>query len=228
MEQLQEVGAQVSKTLTEKLRLVFNSFGETLRVFFSKKGVVPALFFMLLFRFPEAQLGIISKPFMLDSMENGGLAMTKTVIGMTSGIGLFSLLLGGIVASWLISKYGIRKCWWSMIAAISLPDAVYIYMAMAQPTNFLVINSCVALEQFGYGLGFTAYTLFLVHFSKGERSTSVFSICTGLQALGMILPGMIAGYLADSWGYATFFWWVMLCCLVTVVVSALVRPKERE
>lgn len=226
MEQLQEVGAQVSKTLTEKLRLVFNSFGETLRVFFSKKGVVPALFFMLLFRFPEAQLGIISKPFMLDSMENGGLAMTKTVIGMTSGIGLFSLLLGGIVASWLISKYGIRKCWWSMIAAISLPDAVYIYMAMAQPTNFLVINSCVALEQFGYGLGFTAYTLFLVHFSKGDRSTSVFSICTGLQALGMILPGMIAGYLADSWGYATFFWWVMLCCLVTVVVSALVRPKE--
>jgi PAT family beta-lactamase induction signal transducer AmpG len=226
MEQLQEVGAQVSKTLTEKLRLVFDSFGETLRVFFSKKGVVPALFFMLLFRFPEAQLGIISKPFMLDSMENGGLAMTKTVIGMTSGIGLFSLLLGGIVASWLISKYGIRKCWWSMIAAISLPDAVYIYMAMAQPTNFLVINSCVALEQFGYGLGFTAYTLFLVHFSKGERSTSVFSICTGLQALGMILPGMIAGYLADSWGYATFFWWVMLCCLVTVVVSALVRPKE--
>ncbi|MBO5965337.1 MAG: MFS transporter, partial [Bacteroidaceae bacterium] len=78
----------------------------------------------------------------------------------------------------------------------------------------------------GYGLGFTAYTLFLVHFSQGERSTSVFSICTGLQALGMILPGMIAGYLADSWGYATFFWWVMLCCLVTVVVSALVRPKE--
>ena len=218
--------AQVSQTLSEKLKLVFNSFGDTLRVFFSKKGVIPALFFMLFFRFPEAQLGIISKPFMLDSMENGGLAMTKTVIGMTSGISLFSLLLGGIVASWLISKYGIRKCWWSMIAAISLPDAVYIYMAMTQPTNFWVINSCVAVEQFGYGLGFTAYTLFLVHFSKGERSTSVFSICTGLQALGMILPGMIAGYLADLWGYATFFWWVMLCCLVTVVVSALVRPKE--
>jgi PAT family beta-lactamase induction signal transducer AmpG len=110
-----------------------------------------------------------------------------------------------------------------MIAAISLPDAVYIYLAITQPTSMWIINSCVAVEQLGYGFGFTAYMLFLVYFSKGERSTSVFSICTAFQALGMMLPGMIAGYLADQWGFTNFFWWVMACCLVTVVVSGLVK-----
>ena len=113
-----------------------------------------------------------------------------------------------------------------MIAAISLPDAVYIYLAIAQPTSMWIINSCVAVEQLGYGFGFTAYMLFLVYFSKGERSTSVFSICTAFQALGMMLPGMIAGYLADQWGFTNFFWWVMACCLVTVVVSALVKLES--
>ena len=110
--------------------------------------------------------------------------------------------------------------------AISLPDAVYIYLALAQPTSLLVIDSCIALEQLGYGFGFTAYMLFLVYFAKGERSTSVFSICTAFQALGMMLPGMLAGYLTDLWGFTGFFVWVMCCCAVTVMVSALVKIKD--
>lgn len=97
---------------------------------------------------------------------------------------------------------------------------------LAQPTSLWIINACVAVEQLGYGFGFTAYMLFLVYFAKGERSTSVFSICTAFQALGMMLPGMIAGYLADRWGFPVFFEWVMLCCLVTVLVSAAVKVKD--
>ena len=156
-------------------------FKDTLVAFFSKKGIVSAVLFML---------------------------------------------LGRILGGWLVSRTGLKRWWWPMIAAISLPDAVYIYLAMAQPSSLLTINSCVAIEQFGYGFGFTAYMLFLVYFSKGERSTSVFSICTALQALGMMLPGMIAGYLADLWGFSAFFWWVMACCLITVVVSTLVKPHD--
>ena len=87
----------------------------------------------------------------------------------------------------------------------------------------------VALEQFGYGLGFTAYSLFLVYFSKGEKSTSVFSICTAVQALGMMLPGMFAGKLADMFGFLWFFVIVVACCTVTFVVSALVSlPRDTE
>ncbi len=200
------------------------SFVDTLCVFFSKKDIVAATLFMLLFRFPEAQLAKMAQPFMLRSVGEGGLDLSTEIIGITYGtIGVIGLLLGGIVGGWLASEHGLKRWWWPMIAAISLPDAVYVYLAWAQPTDLWIINTCVAVEQLGYGFGFTAYMLFLVYFSKGERSTSVFSICTAFQALGMMLPGMLAGYLADLWGFLGFFVWVMLCCLVTVLVSARVR-----
>ena len=202
-------------------------FIDTLRVFFRKKGVLPALLFMLLFRFPEAQLAKMAQPFMLRGLEEGGLGLSTETVGLAYGtIGVIALLAGGILGGWLVSRNGLKRWWWPMIAAISLPDAVYIYLAMAQPTSLWIIETCVAVEQLGYGFGFTAYMLFLVYFSKGDRSTSVFSICTALQALGMMLPGMMAGYLADQWGFATFFWWVMGCCMVTVVVSAMVKVER--
>jgi PAT family beta-lactamase induction signal transducer AmpG len=161
-------------------------------------------------------------------MNEGGLGLATETVGLTYGtIGVISLLCGGLLGGYLVSLHGLKRWWWPMILAISLPDAVYIYLAIAQPISMYVINSCVAVEQFGYGLGFTAYTMFLVYFSRGERTTSVFSICTGLQALGMMLPGMLAGYLADQWGFVNFFWWVMACCLVTVVVSAMVIVDDK-
>lgn len=208
---------------------VFAPFMDTLRVFFTKKGVLPALLFMLLFRFPEAQLAKMAQPFMLRGMKEGGLGLSTETVGVAYGtIGVIALLAGGILGGWLVSRNGLKRWWWPMIAAISLPDAVYIYLAMAHPTSLWIIETCVAVEQLGYGFGFTAYMLFLVYFSKGERSTSVFSICTALQALGMMLPGMMAGYLADQWGFANFFWWVMACCLITVIVSAMVKLPSGE
>ena len=225
--------SKVSKVLKDSKDLkdpkefkVFAPFIDTVRVFFSKKGVLPALLFMLLFRFPEAQLAKMAQPFMLRGLEEGGLGLSTETVGLAYGtIGVIALLAGGILGGWLVSRNGLKHWWWPMIAAISLPDAVYIYLAMAQPTSLWIIETCVAVEQLGYGFGFTAYMLFLVYFSKGDRSTSVFSICTALQALGMMLPGMMAGYLADLWGFATFFWWVMACCMVTVVVSAMVKVE---
>ena len=218
VEELQPVAQSITS------RDIITSFKDTLRVFLSKKGLVPALLFMLLFRFPEAQLAKMAQPFMLRSTAEGGLALATETVGVVYGtLGVIGLLLGGIAGGWLVSKHGLKRWWWPMIMAISLPDAVYIYLATAQHASLAVINTCVVVEQLGYGFGFTAYMLFLVYFSKGDRSTSVFSICTGLQALGMMIPGMIAGYLADVWGFGTFFWWVMACCMVTVIVSAMVK-----
>ena len=205
----------------------FSSFYDTLKVFFSKPGIVFALLFMLFFRFPEAQLAKMAQPFMLRTMGEGGLELSTATVGFAYGtIGVCGLLAGGLIGGWLVSRNGLRRWWWPMILAISLPDLVYVYLAYAQPSNMLIINSCVALEQLGYGFGFTAYSLFLVYFAKGEKSTSVFSICTAFQALGMMIPGMFAGYLADSWGFPIFFSFVCLCCLVTFVVSALVKVPE--
>lgn len=206
---------------------VTNAFAGTLRTFFSKPNIVPAMLFMLLFRFPEAQLAKMAQPFMLRSLNEGGLGLETTTVGFAYGtLGVIGLLAGGIIGGWLVSRHGLKRWWWPMIMAISLPDAVYIYLSICQPDNIWIINSCVFVEQFGYGFGFSAYMLFLVYFAKGEKSTSVFSICTAFQALGMMIPGMFAGWIADQFGFVNFFWWVMACCLVTFAVSAMVKIKD--
>ena len=211
----------------EELRIkdyTVQPFVETLRVFFSKPHIWAALLFMLLFRLPEAQLAKMAQPFMLRATTEGGLELGTATVGFAYGtLGVIGLLAGGIVGGWLVSKHGLRRWLWPMVIAISLPDLVYVYLAYVQPTNLWIINSCVFIEQLGYGFGFTAYMLFLVYFSRGERSTSVFALCTAFQALGMMLPGMMAGWLADTMGFQYFFIFVCLCTLVTFAVSGLIR-----
>jgi len=207
---------------------VLQGFWLTVKTFAQKPHLFTAVLFMLLFRFPEAQLAKMAQPFMLRDITEGGLQLSTMSVGVAYGtIGVIGLLLGGIVGGILVSRHGLRRWWWPMVLAISVPDLVYVYFAMVQPTSIYLIYAGVALEQLGYGFGFTAYSIFLVYFSRGDRSTSVFSLCTALQALGMMLPGMVAGWLADELGFTLFFTFVVVCCLVTFAVSALVKlPKE--
>ena len=106
-----------------------------------------------------------------------------------------------------------------MALAISLPNLVYLYLAYVQTDNFAIINTCVAIEQFGYGFGFTGYTMYLMLFAEGEYKTSHYAICTAFMALSMMIPGMFAGYIQEAIGYTDFFWLVMICCFATVVVT---------
>lgn len=201
----------------------FEDFWLALKTFFTKPHIFTALLFMLLFRFPEGQLVKIANPFLLDSVEAGGLALSTEAVGFVYGtIGIIGLTIGGLLGGWCVSRHGLKRWLWPMVLSISLPDLVYVYMASASP-SLVAVNICVFIEQFGYGFGFTAYMLYLVYFSQGERSTAVFSICTAFQALGMMIPGMIAGWMADHLGYLRFFWWIVACCLVTFAVSAFIK-----
>lgn len=197
---------------------------DTFVTFFKKPAILTALLFMLLYRFPEALLTPISKLFFLDSATAGGLGMTTAQVGFSQGtVGVIGLLLGGIIGGIAIARDGFGKWKWPMVAAISIPNAVYIYLAYLQPQNLWIINACVFVEQAGYGFGFTAYMMFLLYFAKGDSATSHYAFCTGFMALSMMVPGMFAGLLQTSWGYPTFFIVVMACTLLTAIVTALIK-----
>ena len=179
---------------------------------------------MLLFRLPEAQLVKMINPFLLDGKEVGGLALSTEQIGVTYGtIGVIGLIIGGIAGGICISQKGLKYWLWPMVTAISLPDLVYVYLSYAQPDNMIVINSCIFIEQLGYGFGFTAYMLYLIYFSRGEYATAHYAISTAFMALGMMLPGMVSGYIQEMFGYSNFFIWVMICCIATFAVAALLK-----
>lgn len=199
-------------------------FGRTFKSFFQKKGIVIAMIFMLLYRLPEAFAVKMINPLLLDPVSSGGLGLSTTDIGLAYGtIGVIALTVGGIAGGLFAARFGLKKSLWPMALSLALPCAVYLYMAETQTSDLLVIGSCVALDQFGYGFGFTAYMLYMIYFSEGEFKTAHYSICTAFMALSMMLPGLVAGYMQEAVGYVNYFRIVMLCCLATVFVTLLIK-----
>ena len=209
------------------LAAVLRGFGDTFVSFFRKPGIGVAILFMLTYRLGESQLVKLASPFLLDARDAGGLALSTGQVGFAYGtVGVIALLLGGILGGMAISRHGLKKWLWPMALAISLPNLVYLYMAYAMPENVFLVNACVAIEQFGYGFGFTAYTMYLILFSEGEYKTSHYAICTGFMALGMMVPGMISGWIQEMIGYQHFFIWVMICCVPLFLVLPFIKVKS--
>ena len=203
---------------------ILKEFGRTFVTFFRKKGVLIAMLFMLLYRLPEAFLVKMMNPFLLDSAAEGGLGMSTQDVGIIYGtIGVAALTVGGILGGLAASRWGLKKSLWPMALSLTLPCLSFVFLAAYQPDNLWIIGSCVALDQFGYGFGFTAYMLYLIYFSEGEFKTAHYSLCTAFMALSMMLPGLVAGYVQEWLGYTSFFVFVMLCCLVTVGVTFLLK-----
>ena len=209
---------------TSSFKDIFSEFGRTFRTFFSKKNVLIAMAFMLLYRLPEAFLVKMMNPFLLDAAEKGGLGLSTEMVGLVYGtVGVASLTVGGILGGIAASRWGLKRSLWPMALSLTLPCLSFVFLAMFQPESIWLISGCVALDQFGYGFGFTAYMLYLIWFSDGEFKTAHYSLCTAFMALSMMLPGMVAGFIQEAVGYVYFFTFVMICCLVTVFVTSLVK-----
>ena len=203
-------------------------FFHTFATFFKKKQIVVLLLFLLLYRFGEAQLVKMVAPFLLDAREVGGLGLTTGQFGFVYGtVGIAALTCGGLLGGMLASRRGLKFWLWWMVLAIHLPDAVFVYLATAMPDNFWIINLCIAVEQFGYGFGFTAYMLYMIHIARGEHQTAHYAICTGFMALGMMIPGMFSGWLQEIIGYQHFFVWVLLATIPGFIIVRFI-PLEAE
>ena len=203
---------------------ILREFRRTFATFFRKKGIFIAMLFMLLYRLPEAFLVKMMNPFLLDSIDEGGLALSTEAVGVIYGtIGVAALTVGGILGGLAAARWGLKKALWPMALSLTLPCLSFVFLAAFQPENLWVTGICVALDQFGYGFGFTAYMLYLIYFSDGEFKTAHYSLCTAFMALSMMLPGMVAGYIQEAVGYTNFFIFVMICCLVTVAVTMSVK-----
>jgi len=216
-------------------REVWKELGESFVTFFTKPGVGLAIGFMLLYRLSEGFLVKLSQPFLVDAKERfvrdgqifgGGLALSTDTVGLLYGtIGVIFLLLGGILGGIYIARKGLKQSIWLMAAALTLPSFVYCYLSIAQPESLWLIGTAVSFEQFGYGFGFTAYMMYMMHFSEGKYKTAHYAICTAFMALSMMIPGFIAGALELAVGYSTFFWIANACSITTFIITYFVYKR---
>ncbi len=207
-------------------REILTEFARAFGTFFTKPGIGLTIAFLLLFRLPEAFSVKMLYPFFSDGTAAGGLGLDKAAFGLVYGTaGVIALLAGGILGGLDIARRGLKKCLLPMALSLALPCAVYLFMAAFQPSSLWTVGACVVFDQFGYGYGFTAYTVYMMRFAEGPLKTSHYAICTGFMALSMLLPGAVAGYLQESLGYVGFFILVMLCCIATVSVTLLARRR---
>ncbi len=206
----------------------WKEFLKTFGAFFGKQKIGCLLLFLLFYRFAEAQLVKMVVPFLLDAREKGGLGLTTAQVGLAYGtVGVAALTCGGLLGGMVAARKGLKFWLWWMVLAIHLPDAVFLYLSHARPDNFLVINLGVAIEQFGYGFGFTAYMLYMIYIARGSHPTAHYAICTGFMALGMMFPGMWSGWLEDIIGYRHFFFWVLLATIPGFLVVKFI-PLDAE
>lgn len=201
-------------------------FLATFASFLQKPGIGRMLLFLLLYRFGEAQLVKMVPPFLLDPRAAGGLGLSTKQVGLLYGaMGVTALLAGGILGGMLVSWRGLRACLWPMVVVMHLPDAVFIYLSRAQPASLWTIGACVAVEQFGYGFGFTAYMLYMIYIARGGHQTAHYALCAGFMTLGVLVPGLWSGWLQEKLGYPQFFIWVLVATVPGFIVTAM-APLE--
>ncbi len=203
---------------------VFREFGRTFSSFFRKPLAWAGIAFMLLYRLPEAFALKILPAFLVDPVSEGGMGLSTVDFGLINNtVGVIGIVLGGILGGVFVSRRGLRQSFWLMGVSLALPCAVYLYMALVQTVPLWVVGVCVFIEQFGYGFGFTAYTLYMIYVSEGEFKTSHYSLCTAFMAASMMLPGLVAGVLQEAMGYPLYFGLVLLCSLATAAAVLIAR-----
>ena len=203
-------------------------FFQTFGTFFQKPKIVTLLLFLLVYRLGEAQLAKMAQPFLLDQRAAGGLGLTNDQLGFYySIIGISVFIFGTLLGGFAVSRRGLKFWLWPMLMAIHLPDAVFVWLAYAQPQNVYAICAGVAVEQFGYGFGFVAFMLYMIRIAQGAHPTAHYAICTGFMALGVMLPGMWSGWVQQQLGYQHFFVWVMLATIPSFLVARKI-PLEAE
>ncbi|MEN8248842.1 MAG: MFS transporter [Bacteroidota bacterium] len=202
-------------------------FLEVFFLFFKKKDIWIIILFLLVYRLGESQLVKLASPFLLDSREMMGLGLTTGDIGLIYGtLGILFLTAGGIIGGIVASKKGLKYWLWWMVAAMNLPNLVYVYLSFTMPESLYLIGAAVAVEQFGYGFGFTAYMLYMIYVSDGKHKTAHFAMTTGIMALGMMIPGMVSGWLQEIIGYQNFFIWVMICTIPSFIIVKFINVDK--
>lgn len=168
--------------------------------FFQKKYIFLYLLFIFLYRFAEGLAMKIAPIFLKEEVAKGGIGLSNEQYGLVYGIfGAAAFILGSILAGYYISKFGLKKTIFSLVCIFNIPFAVYLFFAIYQPQEIWIIATGIIFEYFSYGFGFVGITLFMMQqIAPGKYQMAHYAFANSLMNLGVMVPGMISGYLSTE------------------------------
>ena len=209
----------------EKSSVSLGEFLTVFRTFFAQKAIVPIVLYILIFRLGDALMLKMAAPFLLDEPKVGGLGISTETVGLIyGGVGVGFLLLGGIVGGFVVSKFGLKRTLMPTAIFQNAAILLYYFMATSAPSTLLA-SICNAIEQFAYGLGTAAYTVFLLRTVNPKYKSGHYAIATALMAAGVMVPGIYSGKLQGALGYPHFF---LLSFVLSIpgMITILLLPLE--
>ena len=182
---------------------------------------------ILLFYIPEGFLSKVSLLFLLEPIYRGGIGLSPQEFGLIQGtIGVFALMIGGLLGNKLFHKDALCHRLWIIACAWIIPNIVYIYMAFFQPNNFFFLNCCIFIKQFGYGIAFMGWMQIVNHINNTQTPYHMpRELCKALMALGLMIPGLCSGSLLFKLGYQSFFIFVLFSGIASIWALFLLKKK---
>ncbi len=188
---------------------------------FRKRHIIYYIFFIVLYRFAEGFVMKIVPLFLKADRANQGLGLSEEQIGLCYGtFGAAAFVIGSILAGYYVAHRGLQKSLFSLCCVFNLPFVAYTLLAIYQPESLWLIGGGIVLEYFGYGFGFVGLTLFMMQqIAPGKHQMAHYAFASGIMNLGVMLPGMLSGYVSDWLGYRDFFIFVLVCTIPAFLIT---------
>lgn len=188
---------------------------------FRKRHILYYIFFIILYRFAEGFVMKIVPLFLKADRADQGLGLSEKEIGLCYGtFGAAAFVIGSILAGYYVAHRGLQKSLFSLCCVFNLPFVAYTLLAVYQPESLVLIGGGIVLEYFGYGFGFVGLTLFMMQqIAPGKHQMAHYAFASGIMNLGVMLPGMLSGYVSDWLGYRHFFIFVLFCTIPAFLIT---------
>ena len=189
--------------------------------FFRKRHIIYYICFIILYRFAEGFVMKIVPLFLKADRADQGLGLSEEQIGICYGtFGAAAFVIGSILAGYYIAHRGLQKSLFSLCCVFNLPFVAYTLLAIYQPESLWLIGGGIVLEYFGYGFGFVGLTLFMMQqVAPGKHQMAHYAFASGIMNLGVMLPGMLSGFVSDWLGYRDFFIFVLVCTIPAFLIT---------
>jgi MFS transporter, PAT family, beta-lactamase induction signal transducer AmpG len=210
-----------------------------IRDYLKLERVWAVVLLILCYRWGQGLLFFMTVPFYMNSWEQGGMGLsTSEVALLRTYTDIPWMIVGGIVGGFIVKRFGLRRVFIPMAFLLNIPNAFYVYLAVAQPVGTfellgstfytqLFLVSC--LESLGYGLGFSAFFFYIHALATGPNKTSILAISSGLMGLGFYIPGAVSGVIQTWMGFPGLFLVSSVVGLSSIFLILLVpMPRMRE